>query len=222
MNTDTQLHKNVLDALVRDHSINASNVALAVAEGIVCLSGTVGSYAEKMRIERCVKHVAGVRGIAEELMVNPPEHHRKTDLEIAEAALNILHWDIMVPADDIQVKVEQGWVTLTGNVPWHFQRVAAEKALENLNYVRGLSNKITLIPAAKPANLKGHVERALKQHPSKLVRSVTVSVVDDDTVTLSGQVDHAGQHDDAARIAWHVPGVREVINIIDIATDIAR
>jgi osmotically-inducible protein OsmY len=220
MNTDTQLHKDVLDALTFDRSIDASNVAIAVKEGVVRLSGPVPSHAEKMRIEAIVKRVAGVLAIAEELRVNPPDHHRRTDTEIAEAALNILRWDIMVPADKILVQVEQGWVTVSGEVPWHFQREAAERALQNLTYIKGLSNKITLLPESKHKDLKGHVERALKRHSSRALHQILVTVSDDETVTLSGEVPRWQDHDEASWVAWNVPGVREVINIAKVVTPV--
>ncbi len=216
MNTDTHLHKTVLDALVGDRSVDATNVAIAVKEGVVCLSGSVPSHAEKVRIENIVKHVAGVRAIAEELQVNPPDHHRRTDIEIAEAALNILRWDIMVPADKLLIKVEHGWVTLTGAVPWHFQREAAERALHNLTYIKGLSNKITVLPESKRADLKVQVEHALSRHANSALHNVHVSVFDEDTVSLSGDVGRWQDHDEASRVVWNIPGVREVINIINV------
>jgi osmotically-inducible protein OsmY len=215
MNTDIQLHKTVIDALSADRSLDTSSIAVVVKEGVVGLSGTVHSYAEKVRVEDLVGHIHGVRGIAESLQVNPPDHHRRTDLEIAEAALNILRWDIMVPADDLQVLVEHGWITLSGEVPWHFQREAAERALQNLTYIKGISNKITVIPDHRPRDLKRAVESALARDANPALHNVVVAM-HDQSVTLSGRVARWQDREDASRAAWNTAGVREVINIIDV------
>ncbi len=216
MNADTELLKSVVDHLALESAIDASNIAIAVKEGIVSLMGTVHSHAEKVLVETRVKEIPGVRGIAEDLRVNPPDHHRRTDLEIAEAALNILRWDIMVPAEKIQVKVEHGWLTLFGEVPWFFQREAAERALQNLTYIKGINNKIAVMPEHKPRDLHQPVERALRTHTNPALRGVTFDI-HDQTVTLHGTLQRWRDREDASRAVWNVPGVREVINIIEVA-----
>jgi osmotically-inducible protein OsmY len=218
--TDIQLHKAVIDALSADQSLDATSVAIVVKEGVAGLSGTVRSHAEKVRIEEIVRHVHGIRGIAEDILVNPPEHHRRTDLEIAEAALNILRWDIMVPADDIQVKVEHGWITLTGEVQWFFQREAAEHALQNLTYIKGISNKVSVIPEHRPKDLKHAVEAMLARDANPALHHLSVSV-HEQAVTLTGKVGRWRDREDAGRAVWNVAGVREVINIIDVAPVVA-
>jgi osmotically-inducible protein OsmY len=208
------------DALIRQHIDNAlrynpltrdTSIAVHVKDGIVSLHGTVVSHAQKIAVERTVKGIAGVRGFAESLHVSPPSAHLRSDEDLARAALDALHWNALVPSERVQVKVEHGWLTLLGNVTWQVERRAAADAVANLPGLRGVSNRITLIPHAKPGDIRVAVARALGA-PSA-VRSIDAHV-DGATVTLRGNVHSWLDYEHAEQAAWSCSGVSEVRNLL--------
>src|SRR3954462_5229697 len=142
--TDSELQLDVLNELKWEPSVDAAHIGVSVKDGVVTLSGHVSSYAEKYAAERAAKRVQGVRAVADELDVKLPEGSRRTDEDIAAAAVNALRWNILVPADKIKVTVSKGWVTLEGEVNWQFQRAAAERAVRDLPGVVGVSNYIVV------------------------------------------------------------------------------
>jgi osmotically-inducible protein OsmY len=135
MRTDDELRRDVEWALQWEPSVDERRIGVSVIDGIVTLSGDVESYGERWKAERTVERVPGVRGIANELEVRTT--HERTDTDIARAALDALKWSALVPADQLKVKVENGWLTLTGAVRWEYQRRAAERAVRNLAGVKG-------------------------------------------------------------------------------------
>jgi osmotically-inducible protein OsmY len=111
---DIALGKDLLEELEFEPSVNARHIGVAVSQGIVTLTGHVGSYAERATVERIVGRVKGERGIAQEIQVRLSANRKTNDDEIAERALKIIGWDTTIPAERIQVRVENGWVTLRG------------------------------------------------------------------------------------------------------------
>lgn len=148
---DDQLHQDVLDELDFEPSVNAAHIGVAVEQGIVTLTGEVGSYAEKYHAERTVQRVKGVRGIVEHIKVVFPGDKVTGDAELAERVLASLKWSAVVPSDRITVKVENGWVALNGELDWQFQKEAAEAAVRRLNGIKGISNLIKLPPRSLAA-----------------------------------------------------------------------
>src|SRR4051812_24733481 len=128
MKTDSQLQRDVLDELAWEPSVDASNIGVTVKDGVVTLYGHVSSYAEKYAAEKAAKRVYGVRALANDIEVRLPDSSKRTDTDIAKAAVEALKSDILVPADKIKVTVDKGWVTLEGEVEWQYQKAAAEKA----------------------------------------------------------------------------------------------
>jgi osmotically-inducible protein OsmY len=127
--TDKVLRQTIVDELDFEPSVDSANIGVAVDNGVVTQTGHVASYAEKVAAERAVARVKGVRAIAENIEVRYPGHKQTADDEIAERALSILGWNVQVQKDSVKVKVEKGWITLTGTVEWRFQRMAAESAV---------------------------------------------------------------------------------------------
>ena len=149
MKTDLQLKSDVADELAWDPSINATNIGVAVKDGVVTLSGHLDTFAEKHAAERAVRRVAGVRGIALDLDVKLAPGHQRSDSEIAQAATAALHLNSLVPDGKVKVEVEDGWITLTGEVDWRYQFASAEQCIRPLTGVRGLFNQITIKPRVK-------------------------------------------------------------------------
>jgi osmotically-inducible protein OsmY len=206
---DLVLQQLVIDELEFEPSIDAANIGVAVDSGVVTLTGHVGSYAEKTAAERAAQRVRGVRAIAQEIQVRYPSDKKTSDDEIAKRAANILAWDTRVPGEVIQIKVQNGWVTLTGTVEWQYQRVAAESDIRKLSGVIGVSNEIELKPQVKAPDVRNKILSALKRNAEIEADSIRVSV-NGDEVTLEGRVHDWYERIVIERAAWSAPGVKHV------------
>ncbi len=214
---DKQLRQNIIDELEFEPSVDAQDIGVAVSEGIVTLSGHVSSYAEKVAVQHAVQRVKGVRAIAQEIEVRYPGENKTADDEIAKRALNILKWDAVIPGDAVRVTVQKGWVLLTGEVDWQFQKKAAEDAIRKLSGVTGVSNSITIKPRVSASDIKKKIEDALARNAHVEARAIRVNVSDGNKVRLEGAVDSWDDRDVVENAAWSVPGVQSVDDRLAIA-----
>lgn len=215
--SDLSLRQNIIDELEFEPSLNASNIGVTVENGIVTLTGHVGSYMEKVRAERVVQRIKGVHGVAEELEVRYPDDKKTSDDEIAKRALNIISWDTSIPANKVQVKVEGGWITLSGQVEWYYQKVSAEEAVRKISGVKGVINMMTIEPRVQPSDIKKRIENALKRKAGVEASKIKVSVAGG-KVTLDGDVNAWFERNAAESAAWAAPGVTSVEDHIRIAS----
>jgi len=215
MKTDAQLKADINAELEWDPSIHAANVGVAVKEGVVTLTGHLETYAEKYAIERAVQRVEGVQAVAIELDVKLDPGHKRSDADIAAAAESALQWHSLVPEDRIKVMVERGWVTLTGEVDWEFQRASAEKAVRPLTGVVGLSNGITLKLKAAPGNISTRIRDALARQAEREAKGIEVTI-SGSVVTLRGRVHSWAERAAAQGAAWSAPGITQVINQLSV------
>ena len=213
---DNFLRQLVLDELDFEPSINAANIGVAVDKGVVTLSGHVGSYAEKVAVEHAVQRVKGVRAIAQELEVRYPSDKKSSDDEIAKRALSIIAWDARIPDGAVTVKVQKGWVTLSGQVEWQYQRMAAESAVRKLSGVVGVSNLVEIKPSVHAADVKQKVTEALKRNAEIEAGSLRITV-EGAKVTLDGNVRDWTERVAIERAAWSVPGVKSVEDRLTIS-----
>ena len=219
MKTDSDIQKDVIDELEWEPFLKASEIGVAVKNGVVTLTGTVDSYGKKISAENASKRVAGVRAVAEDIEVKLLSGGKRNDTEIAEAVLNAIKWHSAVQENKIKVKVEDGWVVLEGEVEWEFQRSAARHQVENLMGVKGISNNVKVIPRLNPSEIKQKINAAF--HRSATVDSEKVKVaVDGNKVILSGKVRTYAERKEADSAAWLAPGVMKVENIIEIDADV--
>ncbi|WFU13251.1 BON domain-containing protein (plasmid) [Rhizobium sp. CB3090] len=212
---DLSLRQDVLDELEFEPSIDASNIGVAVENGVVTLTGHVNSYAEKSAADAAVRRVRGVRAIAQEIEVRYAERKKHADDEIAARALDILEWDTALPEGVIDVEVQRGWVTLSGEVRWHFQRIAAENAVKKLGGVVGVTNLLTIRPAAAASDIKRRIEGALRRYAEVEASRIRVNVVDG-RVVLEGGVHAWTERSAAEQAAWSIAGVTAVENHLSI------
>lgn len=207
--SDLSLRKTILEELEFKPEIDAASIGVAVDNGVVTLSGHVKSYAQKISAERAVKGIKGVRAVAEEIQVRLEKGAGTADDTIATRALNIIHWSADVPDGDIKVIVQNGRITLEGEVDWQYQKEAAERAVRKLSGVVGVDNRLTLVPRVDVVDIQHRIEEALKRNAEVDAKEIHVRV-DGDVVRLDGKVHLWRERRIAERAAWSVPGVREV------------
>jgi osmotically-inducible protein OsmY len=207
--SDLQLRQDVLDELEFEPSLNAAHIGVAANKGVVTLSGFVTSYAEKAAAERATRRVKGVKAIAEEIEVRLPSDTKRADDEIAARAVDILKWQVGLPADRIKVKVEKGVVTLTGEVDWQFQKSDAEYAVHKLTGVAHVANQIRVASAVHASEVREKIQKALQRSADVEASRITVQT-EGGRVVLSGKVRAWYERDIAERAAWSAPGVTEV------------
>jgi len=216
--SDITLRQNVIDELEFEPALNAAHIGVAVDKGVVSLSGHVGSYAEKLAAEKAARRVKGVLAIAEGLKVRFASDKKTNDDEIARRALNILEWSAVVPEGRVMVKVQNGWVSLSGEVDWQHQRIGAEHLIRRLSGIQGVVNRISLNPQVQPSDVKRKIEDALRRSAQVQASQIMVSVEDGRAVALEGIVHDWEEREAVERAAWSVPGVTRVIDRLSITT----
>ncbi|WP_085315529.1 BON domain-containing protein [Derxia lacustris] len=216
MKTDSQLQQDVMAELRWEPAVESAQVGVAVKNGVVTLSGEVSSYAEKWEAERAAQRVAGVHGLAIELKVRLSQFGERSDADIARSAENVLEWMTALRPDSVRVMVENGWITLLGDVDWQYQKLAAADGLRHLAGVIGVSDQISIKPRASSAAVKAEIEAALKRQASADSRGIEVSV-DNAKVTLSGKVGNWTERELAIRSAWGSAGVTRVVDEMTLA-----
>lgn len=215
MKTDAHIKADVTDELAWDPAVNATGIGVAVRDGVVTLTGHLDSYAEKHAVERAVHRVAGVRGIAVELDVRLAAEHKRSDSDIAQAAATALQLNSLVPDEKIQVQVENGRVTLTGEVDWSYQLASAEQCVRPLAGVRGLSNRITIKSRASSKDVGAQITAALTRQAAREAKHITVEV-EGSVVTLWGKVHSLAEREAAVGAAFSARGVSRVVDKLDV------
>jgi osmotically-inducible protein OsmY len=215
MSYDSQLQQAVLSELAWDPSVIAAHIGVTAKGGVVSLTGHVESFAEKRAAEMAALRVKGVKAVALEIEVRLPLDTQRNDEEIAAAAIERLSWDVSVPRDAVGVNVEKGWLTLTGQVDWHYQKEAAEQDVHSLFGVVGVSNQTTIRQKVNVSNLSDDITHALHRSVFFDPRTVTVSA-QGGKVRLTGTVHSWHDRQVAASTAWAAPGATAVQNDISV------
>ncbi|HEY0333519.1 MAG TPA: BON domain-containing protein [Stenotrophomonas sp.] len=215
--TDAEIKKDVEDELRWNPSIDATDIAVAVKNGVVTLTGYTKSFSDKWEAERAVKHVAGVVGVANDLEVRVPTVDQRPDPDIARDAVTAIKNRLPISSEHIQVVVKNGWLTLEGDVEWQYQKELAENAVRWVRGVKGVTNLIQVKPRVAPSEIKRKIEEAFRRSAEVDANRITVEASGGEVV-LKGTVRSWAERQEAERAAWAAPGVTKVDNRIAIAS----
>lgn len=216
MRTNNELQRAVMEALAWEPSIDAAGIGVSAESGIVTLNGIVKSLPQKWTAVRVAQHVSGVKAVTDQLAVNLPGDFERNDADIARAAVNALDWNVSVPRDQVKVLVENGHVTLEGEVRFHYEKVAAERAVQNLIGVTAVNNLISVKPPEVSAgDIKQRIEDAIERAAELDAGKIFVETANG-KVTLRGSVKSWIERDEAEWAAWAAPGISGVENYIRI------
>ena len=215
MKSDSELQQDVIDELRFEPAVDHSRIGVTAMDGIVTLTGFVPNYMQKAAAEKAARRVAGVKAIAEEIEVRFLTDPKTNDAEIAERILLMFEWDAGIP-EDLQIKVEKGWVTITGTVDSYYQKKSARKAAGKVPGVQGVTDLVEVRPHASAADIRDRIRQALRR--SSLLDAGAIDIeVKGTRVTLGGSVRGWNERKAAERAALSAPGVSAVEDNIVLA-----
>lgn len=215
MKNNAELQKDVQNAIKWEPLLHAAEIGVTAKDGVVSLTGEVDSYVKKMEAENAAKKVIGVKALIEKIEVKIPSKWGKTDSEVVDKVLKAMKRSWSIPKDKVTVKVEDGWVTLEGELPWNYQREDAKQVVNYLPGVKGVTNNIKIKSESNDAIEKKEIENAIARSWS--INNTDINVkVSGTTVTLSGIVNSWYEKDEAERIAWKTPGIWHVKNDLTV------
>jgi osmotically-inducible protein OsmY len=216
MRADSDIRRDVEDELRWDPDIDATDIAVSVKNGAVTLVGFVRSFLQKYEAEDDAKRVAGVVAVANDIEVRLPNIDERPDPEIARDAIERIKSELPYSWDGIRVVVKGGWLTLEGDVEWHYQRERAEEAVRHVRGIKGVTNSVQVKPRVAPMEIRRKIEEALRRAAEIDASRVTVET-NAGEVILRGTVRSWAERQEAERAAWAAPGVSKVDNRIIIS-----
>ena len=216
MRTDAQIKQDILEELAFQPNIDETQIGVVVKDGIATLTGLVFSYAIKIAIIKTVEKIAGIKAITEDIDIGYKTNTNRSDTEIAKAAINAIEWNASVPNDKIIVKVDNGWITLLGELEWAYQKDAARRTVECLSGVKGVTNNITLNQdTIQPNDIKDKISKAFERSAVIDALGITIETTDH-AVKLTGKVSSVTEKREAEKAAFNASGVYAVQNELKV------
>jgi osmotically-inducible protein OsmY len=219
MKTDFEIQQNVLAELQWAPELKASEIGVSVKNGVVMLSGVVDTYYKKVVAEKATKKINGVKAVVEEIAVKLQGTRSKTDIDIAQAVLNALKWNSTVDETNVKPMVEKGVVTLEGSTEWYFQKISAQKAIENIDGIYGIINNLKVQNRLTVDDVKQKIKQAFLRHATLDSDKIKIEVTGE-KVVLSGRVRSWAERKDAETTAWSYPGVMSLENKLEVDSEI--
>jgi osmotically-inducible protein OsmY len=214
---DQELRTTITDELAYTPNIDAAHLGVSVDDGIATLSGDVASLPERHAAKRAALRVAGVKAVTDKMVVRDSGTSGPNDADLARAANQLLNWAVEVPADTVKASAHDHVITLSGNVTWKYQRVAASRAVSHLRGVTGVNNTIALSESAPASGAKAAVQAAILRNGQLDAQTITVEL-DDHALTLRGSVRSWVEHREAENAAWAAAGVTSVSNDLHVTS----
>jgi osmotically-inducible protein OsmY len=214
---DQELQTTITDELAYTPNIDAARLGVSVDGGIATLSGDVASLPERHAAKRAALRVAGVKAVTDKMVVRDSGTSGPNDADLARAANQLLNWAVEVPTNTVRASVQDHVITLSGNVTWKYQRVAASRAVSNLRGVTGVNNTIALTQTAPASGAKAAVQAAILRSAQLDAQSITVQL-DEHALTLRGSVRSWAEHQEAENTAWSAAGVTAVSNDLQVTS----
>lgn len=211
MKPDSQLKQEVEEELMGNPAVDATGIGVAVANGIVTLSGHVPDYAKKVAAEKCALRVAGVVAVVMGIDVHLRGSEQRTDEDVALSVSAVLDWIAGLEEHAIKIKVEKGWVTLSGEVSDGYRSHMAEKHIVHMRGVTGLTNNIRISGSASPLDIEYNIRRAIQRHTDRELEHLDVEV-DDGKVILSGHLSSPIERSIVAGAARSTQGVKVIVD----------
>ena len=211
MKNDIKLESDVLKAMTWEPLLRMEKIGVMAKKGVITLTGRVESLIKKTEAEKTAKKTKGVVAVVNDIEIQPDHQTTKQDHDIATDLQKAFraNWDI--PDDKITVSVDKGWITMTGDLEWEYQKDAALAATRQIKGVTGLTNAIAICSVKIDKIEKMEIEKALVQSSAIDDREIHVTVTGN-IVSLDGIVSTLYEKEQAGKIAQNTPGVLRVEN----------
>jgi len=213
--TDAELKNDVLAELKYEPCVNITDIGVLVKDGAVTLNGFATSYGEKWNAVAATKRVAGVRAIADDIVVKLPQSLLRTDGDLALAAANQIGWFTTIPTGVAKITVSDSWITLAGEVEFGYQKSDAEAEVQHMAGVKGVTNLMSVKSKLAATHVKAAIESAFERNALLDAENIQVEM-SGNKVTLTGKVRNFAERDEAERVAWAAAGVWSVDNKIEV------
>lgn len=211
---DRDVQRAVSQELRWTPGLDDASIGVAVKDGAVALSGEVNSYSERLAVKHAALRVRGVSTVVDDIVVRPTHGMQITDTDVAREVDHALRANANVPIT-VKAVIDEGEVTLMGEVEWDHQRRSAKRAVQHLRGVRNVNSLITLSARPSAADAEERIRGAILRNAAVDANAVSVAI-EGTRAILTGTVRSWPEKSQAADAAWASPHVTDVDNRIEV------